>query len=42
MIAELTKQRDVFPCNSSSVKIKQVNLTKRKRKLLHAHCAVFL
>jgi len=30
MITKLTKQCDVFPCNSSSVKIQQLNLTKRK------------
>jgi len=35
MITKLTKQCDVFQCNSISVKIQQLNLTKRKRKLLH-------
>jgi len=38
MITKLSKQCDVFPCNSSSVKIQQLNLTKRKRKLLHSQC----
>jgi len=38
MITKLTKQCDVFPCKSSRVKIQQLNLTKRKRKLLQIQC----